>query len=326
MSSGRRRSWIALPLVGALVFAVGCGAEGPEPADDAAHALTDQQAAGHDARAKRRGPGGPEHLLFAALQELELTDAQKATIEGAIEGLRAARKDHGPKDRASFTALAAGVRAGKIDTAAVLAQAGVERGHEERATEVAAALTKVHDVLTREQRRALVDAVAKRMEEHGPPDGPPQGGRGRGGPGRPGPGAEHRGQAPVWHLLEGIEVSDAQRAAIDKALEANRPAAPDHEAMKQRFEAFRAQMRARLEGFAADSFDARAFVAPPSDGPGFGPKEHHERMLNDLAVVVPILDAAQREALASRLEQGPPGPMGPRPGDRPRGPHGARRR
>jgi len=76
-------------------------------------------------------------------------------------------------------------------------------------------------------------------------------------------------------------------------------------------------MNARLESFASDSFDAKAFVAPPAGAPQGGAMHPLARMVNELAVVVPLLDPAQREALAAQLEKGPP--MG-RPGDHERGP------
>jgi hypothetical protein len=66
-------------------------------------------------------------------------------------------------------------------------------------------------------------------------------------------------------------------------------------------------MRARLESFAADSFDAQAFVAPPADAPQGRPMQPLARMVNELAVVVPLLEPAQREALAALLEKGSPG-------------------
>jgi hypothetical protein len=36
-------------------------------------------------------------------------------------------------------------------------------------------------------------------------------------------------------------------------------------------------------------------------------------MVKDLAVIVPLLEPAQREELAARIEKGPPGPPGMRP-------------
>ena len=77
------------------------------------------------------------------------------------------------------------------------------------------------------------------------------------------------------------------------------------------------EMRARLETFAADAFDAEAFVAAPVNAPQGGPMHPMARMVSDLAVIVPILEPAQRETLAGLLEKGPP--MGA-PGDHEHGP------
>ena len=71
-------------------------------------------------------------------------------------------------------------------------------------------------------------------------------------------------------------------------------------------------MKAKMETFATDSFDAKAFVAPPADAPRGAMMHPIARMVNELAVVVPLLTPAQRETLAAQLEKGPQ--MG-RPGE-----------
>ncbi|AUX48681.1 hypothetical protein SOCE26_102220 [Sorangium cellulosum] len=330
-----------LPLVGALVGAVGCTAETGQgdtsPSDEAAEAAlaqgpsTDDRAAGP--RGDRKGfhgrPGGahgPERLLRAALHEIDLSDAQKATIEGALDGLRDGAKDR-PKDPAPFAALADGVRAGKIDRAAIeakLAEAG--RGGEEHRARVTGALSTLHATLTKEQRRALVDSIAAKMDAQG--ERGPWGGKGERGPrgdmGERGPRGERAGMGgpgmkggPLGHLLRGIDLRDDQRAQIEKALEGTRPSEADRQAWKADFAAKRAEMRARLEKFAEDRFDANAFL-PAADGK-HGPRAHQGRMVDALAAIVPILDQAQRDALADRLEKGP---AAGKPGRGERGEHG----
>jgi Spy/CpxP family protein refolding chaperone len=328
MMSFRRLSvWTAIPLLGALLGVTGCGADtasakATDPTEEAAQGLATDKAAA-DTRADRpegprgHGPGGPEHLLMAALHELDLTAAQKTTIQAAMEKLAPpARGDHGPRDTAAFTALSAGIRAGKIDTAAVLAGTGAPgSGPDARLADVATALSTLHATLTKEQRRALVDDMAKRMAEHGPPPG---GAPGDKGDRDHGPGGPEGGM--LGHLLGDLSLTDAQRTSIDSALAAQRPAAGASDAMKQKFEARGAAMKAKMETFAADSFDAKAFVAPPADAPQGAMMHPMARMVNDLAVVVPLLTPAQRETLAAQLEKGPP--MGG-PGGHERGP-GAR--
>jgi Spy/CpxP family protein refolding chaperone len=333
MSTRRFGISLVLPLA-ALLGAVGCqGAPGSstssEPVASGEQALAQPAKATGNAAAQTpaarelgdgpmarhgrpMGPPAPEHLLFAALRELDLTPAQKSAIQAALPP-RPERPDHGPA-RAAFAALAAGVRAGSVDPAAVVATVdGADGGFAEHQAAAATALDTLHAALTKEQRRTLVDAMEKRMAEHGPMAehaGPPPGTRA---------GRSHRG-GPMGELLAGLDVSDAQRASIEKALEAERPAPPDADAMKKRAEAMRGELRARLESFVDDAFDAKAFVSPPAGGLGHGgPKQHLERMAKDVAIVVPLLEPAQREALAVKLEKGPPmghgGPMGGPPPD-----------
>ncbi|WP_437278500.1 Spy/CpxP family protein refolding chaperone [Sorangium sp. So ce375] len=333
-----------LPLVGALVGASGCTAEtgrgDTSPSDEAAEAALAQgpsRAGGHRGGfgGHRGGPHGPEHLLRAALHELDLSDAQKATIEGALDGLRDGAKER-PKDGGVFAALAEGVRAGKIDRAAIeakLPDAG--RAAEERRARVAGALGTLHATLTKEQRRQLVDTIAAKMDdreargERGPRGGErggehhrgPRGDRGgMGGPGMRG--------GPLGHLLAGLDLRDEQRAQIDKALEGARPSDAGRNAPKEDFAARRAEMRARLETFAADRFDANTFLPQPRAGEKTGPRAHLDHMVDALAAIVPILDEAQRNALAERIEKGPAagrterGEHGPGPGGRGLGPGG----
>lgn len=321
MMSFRRLGFLtAIPLVGALLGVTGCGGDtasgkATDPTDGAAQGLAqDKTVAAADTRAERpegprgHGPGGPERLLMAALHELDLTDAQKKTIQTAMDKLAPpARGERGPRDGAAFTALSAGVRAGKIDTQAVLAGIGApERGFAARAVEIATALDTLHATLTKEQRRALVDGMAKRMAEHGPPDLERDHDHDRGGP----------DGGPLGHMLSALSLTAAQQTSIDSALAAQRPAAVDHDAMKKQFEARGALMRARMESFAADTFDAKAFVAPPADAPQRAMMHPLARMVNELAVVVPLLEPAQRETLAAMLEKGPPGGREHGPGPR----------
>jgi len=174
-------------------------------------------------------------------------------------------------------------------------------------------LASLHDTLTPAQRVALVDSIEKHAPKHGRGPGaharkrPTQDDRAARGPrpdgdrhlrphGGPGPG-------PMF-LLHGIDLTQEQKEALRAKLEAERPAKPseaEREAMKTKFLAMRTEMKARLESFKGDAFDAKAFVTPPSgfDKP-MGPSPAKE-----LATVVSILTPAQREALAARIEKGP---------------------
>ena len=301
-------------LLGLLVTLAGCSGEATAASGaDTSNSVKSKdtvaaaQPAGDQARGPSRGhgPGGPDFLLVAALHEpsLSLTAAQKSTIEGALEASKPAGPP--PFDKTRVSALAAGVRAGKVE-----AQAFQPPGEDLRAAHQAAtakALGTLHATLTPAQRTALVEAVAKHAEDHGPPMGKGKEGE------RPHP-MDHAGgprgpMGPMGGMLEGLDLTQAQEEAIKAKLDAQRPAPPsegDRAAMKTQHEAMRAAMDAKLKTFASDTFDATAFVTPPAGAPK-GPGPGADRFAADLQIIVSVLDPAQREKLAARIEAGPPG-------------------
>ena len=307
------------PLLGLLVALAGCSGESGA-APSATNATTAQaEATPATAQASVANPGhgdfhrfhgGQEFLLRAALHEpsLNLTAAQKTTLEGALAD--SAPKTPATFDRTRIVALAAGVRAGKIDPASLPAPAtNATNGADAHRAAAAKAVDTLHATLTADQRRALVDAVTKRMAEHGAGTDHDHARNGKG----PRPGMERMGgepgdRGPMGGLLAGLDLTKAQEDAIHAKLEAARPAPPsdaERAAMKAQHEAFKADMQARLQTFVSDTFDANAFVAPPA-GAVQGPKDHADHMATELAIITSVLDPAQREKLATRLEQGPP--------------------
>lgn len=310
----------ALPVVLALAGLAGC--EKPSAADDDSDVAAAEQ--GVDAPAKHekgdkmrghgRGHGGPAMLLGAALHELDLTDAQKATIKGELDALHDAREDRAAaKDdhEASRAALAAAVRSGKIDESAQLAQNAPPKPDMAR---IAKAIGVLHDTLTAAQRKQLVASVQERMESFGGPDGEHHKGMRGGKDARDDnarDGAREKGKGmrmhgPMGHMLKNLSLTEAQQAKVNEALAKLAPSDADREAMKANHEAFRKTMNERLQSFAADSFDAKAFVAMPEGAAKFGPDKMHGHMVKELAAIVPLLDDAQRAELAKRIEQGPP--------------------
>jgi Spy/CpxP family protein refolding chaperone len=281
-----------LPLVGALAAFAGCNGQSSTAEDETSVGSAKLEPAAEATERARGHRGmhgkGPEHLLFAALHELDLSDAQRTAIQGEIDALHQAKE--APADfEAHRTALAAAIRSGKVDETALPMPA---MKAPKDGTRFAKAMQTLHDTLTPEQRKQLVDAVSAKMDEH----------------------EEHfaaKGEkghmfGPLGHMLRGIEMTDAQREKVRDALAKIGPQEAYREAMKAKHEAFRKVMRERLASFTADRFDASAFTAPPKDAPAFGPEAGHGMMVKALAAVVPILDEAQRAELAKRFEQGPP--------------------
>jgi len=104
-------------------------------------------------------------------------------------------------------------------------------------------------------------------------------------------------------LFEGLGLTDAQESAVRAVLESGRP---DETTMRTRFDAMRAEHEAKLRSFVESSFDAHAFLVHPANAHGSPPEGGADRVVHDLATVVPLLTAAQRESLAQRIEAGPP--------------------
>lgn len=314
------RPSMVLPVLGLLAaFAVGCSGEaaasgGADSADTTRSAITNDQVATNDRPAfgkfRLHGPkAGPGFLIGAALHEdLKLTDAQRASIEALREEMKPKAPPAFDKSRAS--ALAAQIRAGKIDETTA-APNDFEQKKAEHVAATAKAIAKLHDILTPEQRASLVAAVGNRMEQ-----GPKHGERGERGPRAEGGERAQRGPkgahdklgGPMGFMLADLDLTQEQKDAIRTKLEAERPAAPSQEqreAMKARFQNVRAEMKSRLQSFASDSFDANAFVTPPARPEGAQVRPHENRRAKMLSIVTSVLTPAQREKLAVKIEQGP---------------------
>jgi hypothetical protein len=110
---------------------------------------------------------------------------------------------------------------------------------------------------------------------------------------------KHGMHGPMGILLHGIELRDEQREAIGKALEARRPDKATMEEMGKKHEEMRAKMQAALRAFRAEKFDAAAVLPEHAGKPPF------DHLVKALGAIVPVLDAAQRDALADKLEKGP---------------------
>ncbi len=283
----RRTPFRSLALLGATVALglAGCAADarqGDEDVDSDAQAVEEAEA--H--RPGRPPPFGPHMLIQTALEDLDLDDAQRRTIEADLAEMK-------PRARPEkATALAAAIRAGAIDPAKLAPSEMEERtAKNEVHTRVLASLAKLHQTLTPEQRSQLVGKVRTRLERA--PAGPPPGTDGKHPHGRPG----HLG-----FLLHGIDLDDAQRERIEAALEAaSLPEPPP----PPRPEDHRVEMGELLDAFAMATFDSKAIPEPPA-------RAGRPPVLEALAVVVPLLDAEQREALAVRFERGPFGHPPPR--------------
>jgi Spy/CpxP family protein refolding chaperone len=267
---------ITVPLV--LLAAAGCAADSRGVEDD----VDSESAALESSDPDPRGgpPMGPHALLSAALEEPGLTSADRATIEEALASLRPPKEE--PEHRARAAALAAAIRSGSIDIAALRpADREIDERREVMHTRLTSALVMLHDTLDATERASVVTRVRAMRPDGARGDRPPHG---------PPPG-DH-----LAMMLDGLDVDEAQRDEIEAAVAraglgepVARPEPPDLAAL----DAF-------LDSFTSSSFDAGALPRPPA--------RPEPRLLEVLAVVVPLLDSAQRDTLAERILEGPPRP------------------
>ncbi len=306
------------PLLGVVTVSavVGCSSAETATTDPANASTKSTLATDTNDNAKRphgfraHGPhrGGPDFLVFAALHEdIGLSAEQKTTIEGLVKNGRGSMmKTHAP-DKAKTAVLAQAIRSGNVDATALRPNKDeMEAKMKEHQARSAQNLATLHKTLTPAQRAALVDAVVAKHAKHGQrgPGGP----EGRAHGPRPEMKMKMKEGGPMAHLLQGINLTEEQKATLKAKLDANRPAAPsesDRAAMKVNFETMKKDMDAKLQSFKSDSFDANAFVAPPANAPK-PPAGMADHMAKELQIIVSVLDASQREELAKRIEQGPP--------------------
>lgn len=303
------------PVLGVALALAGCSAEtgtngGANSVNDngSSTALSTDAPATEVAGDSQQGPrghrpGGPDFLVFASLHEdIGLTDAQRATIQGLVQAKPAlADVAQRKPDAAHATALASAIRAGKVDLVKLDAPDATARETfmREHLAQSAKNLATLHATLTPEQRAKLVDAIAAKHANG------PQGPRG------PHERRPHAGGAPGEHgplggLLADLELTPAQKEAIKTKLDALKPAdaqRPDREAMKAKFDEMKKEMDAKLQTFKGDAFDASAFATPPASMPKFTPSQDHRSA--ELSAIVSVLDQSQREKLAQKIEQGP---------------------
>lgn len=293
------------PVLGILVAIAGCTAEtGANNGVDTANAAQAKSTIQKDQKRAHHFAGrphfGPDFLVFASLHEdIGLSAEQRSTIEGLVAEGRPKMERPAP-DKARTAALASAIRSGKIDESSFqMDREAMKAKMEEHRAKSAASLAKLHQTLTKEQRAALVDAIAAKAAKRGEHAGE-RGQHREGAPALEGRG--HHALGPMGGLLEGLDLTPEQEAEIEAKLAANRPAV-DREAMKAKFESMKTAMSAKLQSFKNDDFDANAFVAPPEGVAKDGAKGGPAMMAKHLSAVVSVLDEAQREKLAQKIEK-----------------------
>jgi len=234
----------------------------------------------HHTRARARGPTG---ALLSQLRTVELSP-QQATAVSAIEAELAAASDPWRIQGELGQAVAADVRAGKIDRKKLEPQLKVVRdaAAEEKARQ-AKALNTLHSTLEDVQRKALVLAVRGRQERRAS-----HAAFGAKGEETLKGLSERRAKRELERLSTDLELTAEQRGKTEKLLAAN----PN----------FGASSRAMLEAPAAllDAFDKPTFDATKLKLDQDGEQALNQR-LDYLSKLTQILTPEQRNKLADSL-------------------------
>jgi Spy/CpxP family protein refolding chaperone len=294
-----RALWLSLPLVLALPLAA-CKDTTPEapPAPTAtaavkapvpgatATATAAPSAAEHGRDHNRWRRGGVGGMLLRGARELDLKEPQKATVsklgeqlKGAAEAPRAALKDY-------HMALAAQVRAGKIDTAKLDAlEAASEKSMQATKDKEAEALNALHAALEPAQRKALVASVREKQGEH--PQKAHEG---------PKPTDADRAMRQVEHLTKELDLDADQQKKVEALLAKSSGEHATPEAMRDEMKQHSDAVLAAFEG---DAFDARKLETPAAT-PKKGPMAEHAQLVTQ---ILPLLKPEQREKLAVQEEK-----------------------
>jgi len=228
--------------------------------------------AGQHAQHGKHHRGGHKGSLVGASLKLEsLTPEQRTKIEQLVAERRAAGVPVRTADAQVLQVLAQQVFADKMDPQALAPSLAVERGAmaQKQAVDLAT-LGQLHSVLTPAQRTELVDKIEARME--------------RGKTAHEGKTAQEGKGAREWKGGGKLGLSDQQREQIKASLQASRPAtgAPQ-----------RGQMKAALESFKGDAFNAGGMVRPADPG---------DRAARMTQAMLPVLTPNQRAAYADQLK------------------------
>jgi hypothetical protein len=283
----------------ALLLAACAGADPdessqPEPgtqleAEPAAPAETPDEAR-FDKRDKRgkRGKHGLSGLIRASLDELDLSDPQRAEIDAIAAELKSGKDKSARKEMRA--ALASAVQDGNLADAEIAqAKAAVLTKAEDKAQKLEKALQELHGVLRADQRKALVASLEQRFGSHADRAGKRGKSHKRGDKMR----GKHMG-----HMAEELGLDDAQRAKWSQALEAL--PGRDKQAMGDRFAEMKERTRTMMQAFAADDFQASklGLVAVSRDKAAAG----IDHRVAELRALLSVLDSTQATQLGEILQ------------------------
>jgi hypothetical protein len=294
-----------------LALPLGCNTGGNKTAPPAASAsapvaqASAPPAPSASAKQERHGRehAGPVGAIFRAARDLDLTDAQKATLDALEPQLEPAGEPPGDEFRTLQTDIVAGIRAGKLDNTKLQPDfAAIDKTMAARQAKEAEVLTGLYNALEPAQRKALVDAVRAKQavheaqfEAHMTVDA-----------GAPAEWAKRR----LDRLTAQLGLDAAEQPKVAAILAKDDSMSPN--AMRTQREDGKKRMDAVLTAFEKDKLDAKSLDLGQIPG-----KTAHEGLEKDtkfLGQLLPVLTQDQREKLAMQRDRSgrgnrrPPGP------------------
>lgn len=242
---------------------------------------------------RRGGEFGMSGMLFRAAHDLELREGQKVAVDDIQKSMHGEDAGApGAEFREMQALIAAGIRAGKLDTDKLTAmQAELDKGMQAKRDKDTAALQRLHDALDPAQRKALVASVRARQGEReakfaalAPDAGPPKG--------------DEFKKRRVEKLAKELDLDADQQKKVEGLMAKPAPKGP---AAENGREGMKKRMEALLTAFEADAFDAKKLdEGTPARKMAEGMSEHLQFLNGLLAILKP----EQREKMAANMEKG----------------------
>jgi Spy/CpxP family protein refolding chaperone len=291
-----RALWIVIPMTS--IATLGCPGSGSGNAASSASASASAAPSAPASVAAKPHPrfaghGGIASSLFRGARDLDLTEAQKDSVDKIETDLKT--DDDGIRSamKAFRTDLVAGVKAGKLDTAKLTADDGVvDKAFADHQAKEAEALNSLHALLDAPHRTTLVAAIRAKQAEHET--------RATGWM------KEADGGAPDWSKkrLDKMTTDLALDAGQQKqvaAMLAKTSDPPNAAGMQSRWDDRKKRADALLTAFATDPFDAKTLDL--SILPGKTAHDPMDHMVAFFSQLLPILHADQRDKLGSSLDR-----------------------
>ncbi len=244
----------------------------------------------------------PERLIPAALEQLKLSDPQKAKLE-ALEKSVDENRDAFDAERNFRVALGENAKAGNVDSAQL--QPVVERlvqAVKYKQQQTAELVNEVHATLEPPQRKELAVALRKEQEQR-------EARRKEMGMHKTQIRAEERDKLQAERLKRELHLNDGQLKQVE-AIQlkwGDSQLNPDVDAIREENLKNFGEL---LAGFESDTFDARKlpFFSKAADSV----RKRSEREIERLKLLMPILTSEQRTAFAQFAMQGFGAPRSPR--------------